>query len=97
MVVRKRRGLQIVPKGKFISYSATVSRIDGREATQFFFISLRHHVAFLGHRDGQNMPKNNSIDQAKNTAGERGKKMASVNDQTLIFFLRFFKLVFLGK
>ena len=43
------------------------------------------------------MPKNNSIDQAKNTAGEQGKKMASVNDQTLIFFLRFFKLVFLGK
>ena len=43
------------------------------------------------------MPKNNSIDQAKNTAGERGKKMASVNDQALIFFLRFFKFVFLGK
>lgn len=54
-------------------------------------------LPFLGHRDGQNMPKNNSIDQAKNTVGERGKNMASVNDQTLIFFLRFFKLVFLGK
>ena len=43
------------------------------------------------------MPKNNSIDQAKNTAGERGNKMASVNDQTLTFFLCFLKLVFLGK